>query len=113
MSEEAIVDLTTSEQAKTFINAEEALGDRLVAKVLRLFWNPELRDSYCAMDCSRCGNDLGDVEVGWVWAAPANGAEHCEVAALQTFCTQECADETIKEWAFGHQKDVVIGYYTL
>lgn len=108
------VELETSDQAKTWLAAEDALGERLVAKVLTDHWTEDNDLEWCwSNGCTGCEADLREGEEGYIWAHPTGDPEHTRYCTLEAFCSERCVEAAIQEWAAPFKKDVLIGYFRL
>lgn len=111
--DEQPIDLESVDQARTLLDAEEAYGDKLVARVIEVTWDGENDDSFLwsINGCTHCNAVLLYREQGFVWGRPMNDEEHCEYLTMQCFCSEKCVNEEVLDWAGRHGKDVVVGIY--
>lgn len=113
---ENALDLETSEQAATLLDAEEALGERTVIRVLKLTWTAENDDTFCWFSgCTNCTKDLQEGEEGLVWGKPfgRGDEEGHQYVALQPYCSEECLNEVLAEWSKEYKRDLLVGYFEL
>lgn len=114
MSDEGYVDLETSEQVKGFLKAEEALGEKVVLRVLRTTWDNDNLETWCWFNgCAGCGEELRAGEEGFVLPRPLGDNPDSTYMSLQTYCSQTCVDRTIMELGVKFQRDIIVGYHVL
>lgn len=91
----------TPNQLNTFLKAEEALGEHLVARILEVTWSEDNEDAFCwrLNDCSTCFRRLAEGEAGFVWGRPLGDDPHAQHITLEAYCSKECVQEALDQWA--------------
>lgn len=111
---ENAVDLKTSEQARAYLDAEQALGERYVLRVLCDVWSEENEASWCWFNgCHGCERELRAGEQGYVLARPLGDNPESTHVGLESYCSKECIERATQELADTMQRDILVGFHTI
>lgn len=112
MSGEQPIEVATEEQLRTLVAAEEVLGETLVVRTLKVTWTRENEGVWCWFNgCNLCDKELIEGEEGYIWGRPLGNKAESEYATLQSFCSTECVEEGVKEWAEPFDRDLMIAWH--
>lgn len=108
------LDLETTEQARMLLDAEEALGERTVVRILAVTWDQANDADFCWFcGCNGCGRELHEGQEGFVWGQPLGDPRTAAYVTLQPYCSQDCLDAALERWAAEFKHDLIVGYFVL
>lgn len=99
-----------SDATKSILADLERIGGR-VARILEIKWDAVNDETLWSCNgCRQCGAVLSEGETGYVWGKPLKvDSTHC---AVLTFCSSECVNEAMIDWAAELQEDVTVAWLT-